>query len=57
MSSFDPSVAETRSTLPLPKFFMESPNWFEHIREPLKTLLLCSNSEAQSRVGQRFAAG
>ena len=54
MSSFDPSVAETRSTLPLPKFFMESPDWLEHIQEPVKTLSLCSNSEAQSRVGQRL---
>jgi hypothetical protein len=52
VSSFDASVAETRSTLP--KFFMESPNWLEHIREPLKTLSLCSNTEAQSRVGQRL---
>jgi hypothetical protein len=54
VSSFDPSVAETRSTLPLPKFFMESPDSLELIQEPVKTLSLCSNTEGQSRVGQRL---
>ena len=54
MSSIDAFVAEIRSTPPLPKFFMESPNWLEHIREPQKTLSLCCNTEAQSRVGQQL---
>jgi protein-L-isoaspartate(D-aspartate) O-methyltransferase len=49
VSNFDAFVAATRSTLPLPKSFMESPKWREHIREPLKTLSLCCNTEAQSR--------
>ena len=52
MSSFDAFVS--RSTLSLPTFFMESPNWLEHIREPQKTLSLCCNTEAQSRVGQQL---
>ena len=46
MGSLDAFVAEIRSTPPLPKFFMESPNWLEHIREPLKTLSLCCNTES-----------
>ena len=50
MSSFDSFVAAIRSTLPLPKFFMESPTWRDHIRQPLKTLSLCCNTEAQSRI-------
>ena len=54
MSSLDACVAEIRSTPPLPKFFMESPNWLEHIQAPQKTLSLCCNTEAQSRVGQRL---
>jgi hypothetical protein len=47
-------VAEIRSTLPLPKLFMESPNWLEYIWEPLTTLSPCCNTEAQSRMGQRL---
>ena len=50
MSSLDACVAEIRSTPPLPKFFMESPNWLEHIQAPQKTLSLCCNTEAQSRM-------
>jgi hypothetical protein len=56
VSSFDAFVAEIRSTLPLPKFFMESPNWLEHIREPLKTLSLCCNTEAQSSANELAVA-
>ena len=54
MGSLDAFVAEIRSTLPLPKFFKESPNRGEHIRGQQKTLSLCCNTEAQSRVGQRL---
>jgi hypothetical protein len=50
VSCFDAFVAEIWSTLRLAKFFMESPNWLEHIWEPLKMLSLCCNTEAQSRM-------
>jgi hypothetical protein len=56
VSSFDAFVAEIRSTLPLPKFFMESPNRLEHIWEPLKMLSLCCNTEAQSSANELSVA-
>jgi hypothetical protein len=45
-----PCVPEIRSTLRLPKFFMQSPNRLEPIRAPLKMLSRCCNTEAQSRM-------
>ena len=45
VSCFEAFVAEIRSMLPLPKFFMELPNWLEHVGESL-TLSLCCNMEA-----------